>query len=95
MRKVFWQYPNEFDPIDKWKRLDPNVVKQNRWFQSPFDINHEKFKSTTKNTIEFTPKEKELCKENMKFVRDYKNLHTHDDDISEHDHNNESILDLN
>lgn len=30
----------------------------------------------------------------MKFVRDYMNLHTHDDDNSDHDHN-ESILDFN
>lgn len=27
MRKVFWTYPNEFDPISKWKRLEPNVLK--------------------------------------------------------------------
>lgn len=27
MKKVFWSYPSEFDTVEKWKRLLPNVVK--------------------------------------------------------------------
>lgn len=27
MKKVFWSYPNEFDSIQKWKRLEPDVIK--------------------------------------------------------------------
>jgi len=45
MKKVFWQYPSEYDTIDKWKRLEPNVIKQTKWFQCPYGFDHEKFKA--------------------------------------------------
>ena len=44
MKKVFWSYPSEYDSVDKWKRLEPDVIKQHKWFQNPYDLKHPKFK---------------------------------------------------
>lgn len=48
MRKVFWTFPSEYDSSDKWKRLDPKVLKQHKWLQSLYSINHEKYTSIRK-----------------------------------------------
>lgn len=44
MKKVFWAFPAEFDSTEKWKRLEPDVLKQHKWLQRPYRLDHAKFK---------------------------------------------------
>jgi len=58
MKKVFWSFPSEYDSEDKWKRLEPKVVKQHRWLINPYKYTHDKYKNLnmTKKDIEYAKK---------------------------------------
>jgi hypothetical protein len=55
VKKIFWTYPNEYDSAEKWKRLEPNVLKQHRWLQKPYPLQHNKFKKIyDENQVKFS-----------------------------------------